>query len=148
MDPPSPLSGNLHFADAKTITYPGLVPIHPLQLTVSVPPRIWYRRLLEIPICADQHMALPSTLGGTFCVSKVGSSCLRSVRRPLLRLVPMMPANKPITLNTTPLYAKLTRRFEAGKPASNMLPPGGWGVVIGGGGQQKQSIHSFKSVML
>jgi hypothetical protein len=43
--------------------------------TVSAPPSSWYLRLLLRPMCSDQQAALPSTLGGSFTLTYVGSSC-------------------------------------------------------------------------
>jgi hypothetical protein len=43
--------------------------------TESAPPSSWYLRLLLIPMCSDQQAALPSTLGGSFALTYVGSNC-------------------------------------------------------------------------
>lgn len=53
------------------------VPHHPCStaLTESAPPSSWYRRLLLTPMCSAQQAALPSTLGGSFALMYVGSSC-------------------------------------------------------------------------
>uniref|UniRef100_A0A8R7TZG3 Uncharacterized protein n=1 Tax=Triticum urartu TaxID=4572 RepID=A0A8R7TZG3_TRIUA len=76
----------------------------------STPLRVWYRRLLLMPMWRAQVPALSSVGGALFGVSKAGSMRFLKVMSPFEMAVPMSPAPNPTTANVVPLDTRVATR--------------------------------------